>query len=261
MIHRDALRAEIRCLPSIPTTAQKANIAQKRRMLHGRIIKFNESALLFETSAQLGHSSGSSTDDPCFCQEEQGDPLDENERERVFWGVEEDDIDDEEDGLVEPPSAEDLKLAMPSAWDPASLKEAGLEHLVKEEVQLRIGQANDRLEKLRTHLGHKSVLFRMNFRSSSSVRTDTRSKQDIKRVGLKINQDVRSYHRARGALIQLQASEDILRNYQPIKPDELGVPKDITEENRFGQSSDVLPWFWRIGNGIAAPWNEECKYL
>ena len=104
-----------------------------------------------------------------------------------------------------------------------------------------IGQANDRLEKLRTHLGHKSVLFRMNFQSSSSVRTDTRSKQDIRRVVLKINQDVQSYHRAQEALIQLQASKDILQRYQPIKPEELGVSKDITEENRFGQSSDVLP--------------------
>ena len=155
--------------------------------------------------------------------------------------------------------AEHLKLAMPSAWDIALLKDAGLEPLVKEEVQLCIGQANDRLEKLRTHLGHKSVLCRMNFQSSSSVRTDTRSKQDIRRVVLKINQDVRSYHRAREALIQLQASKDILQRYQLIKPEELGVSKDITEENRFGQSSDVLPWFWHIGDRISAPWNEECK--
>ncbi|KAI9464690.1 hypothetical protein HD554DRAFT_2026292, partial [Boletus coccyginus] len=40
---------------------------------------------------------------------------------------------------------------------------------------------------------------------------------------------------------------------------ELGVPKDITEENQFGQSSDVLPWFWHIGNGLAASWNKEYK--
>ncbi|KAI9569351.1 hypothetical protein HD554DRAFT_2020623, partial [Boletus coccyginus] len=65
--------------------------------------------------------------------------------------------------------------------------------------------------------------------------------------------------RAQGALIQLQASKDILCNYQPVKPDELGVPKDITKENRFEQSSDVLPWFWFIENGIAASWNEEFK--
>ncbi|KAN0078144.1 hypothetical protein V8E55_010201 [Tylopilus felleus] len=256
---QDALRAEIRCLPRIPTAVQKADVAQKRRKLHARIMKFNESASLFATDTQLGDSSISPTNDPGFCNEEQGDPMDDDARERVFWGVEEDDLEDEENAPVESPLAEHLKLAMPSAWDIALLKDAGLEPLVKEEVQLRIGQANDRLEKLRTHLGHKSVLFWMNFQSSSSVRTDTRSKQDIRRVVLKINQDVRSYHHAREALIQLQASKDILQRYQPIKPEELGVSKDITEENQFGQSSDVLPWFWRIGDRISAPWNEESR--
>jgi hypothetical protein len=74
---------------------------------------------------------------------------------------------------------EDLTLWMPSYIGASYLREAGLEDLMKEEVQLCIGQANDSLEKLRTHLGHKSILYRMNFQSSTSVRTDTRSKQDI----------------------------------------------------------------------------------
>ncbi|KAG6372678.1 hypothetical protein JVT61DRAFT_7438 [Boletus reticuloceps] len=220
----------------------KGNVTQKRNRLQARIIKFNESASLLATDIQLGGSSAFATNDPGFCNEEQGDPMDDEARERVFWGVEADDGEDEEDAQVESSSAEDLKLAMPSAWGTALLKDAGLEHLVKEEVQLRIGQANDRLEKLRTHLDHKSVLFRMSFRSLSSVRTDTRSKQDI-RKGLKINQDVQSYHWARETLIQLQASQDILQRYQLIKCEELRVAKDITEENHFGQSSDVLPWF------------------
>src|SRR6266403_1669306 len=121
---------------------------------------------------------------------------------------------------------------MPSYVGASCLKEAGLEDLIKEEVQLHIGQANDSLEKLKTHLGHKSILYRMNFRSSTSVRTDTRSKQDIQ------------------------------RKYQLIKPNELGVSKDVTEENWFGQGSNILPWFWRIGESQLGPpdvWNEECK--
>ena len=154
------MQAEIRCLPSIPTTVQKANITQKRRRLHARVIQFNELASLFAMDTQLGGSPPSFLDDPCFCNEEQGDPMDDNEREWGFWGGEEDEEDDEED---ENPLTENLKLAMPLSWDAASLEISGLQHLVKEEIQLRIGQANDRLEKLRTHLGHKSVLFQMNF--------------------------------------------------------------------------------------------------
>ena len=73
----------------------------------------------------------------------------------------------------------DLTLSMPSYIGASSLKEAGLGDLIKEEVQLRIGQANDSLEKLRTYLDHKAFLYRMNFQSSTFVRTDTRSKQNI----------------------------------------------------------------------------------
>ncbi|KAF8430932.1 hypothetical protein L210DRAFT_961004 [Boletus edulis BED1] len=210
----------------IQTAVQKANVAQKRNRLQGRIIKFNESASLFATDIQLGSSSAFTTDDPGFCNEEQGDPIDDVARERVFWGVEAENGEDEEDAQVESSSAEDLKLAMPSAWGTtALLKDAGLEHLIKEE--------------LRTHLGHKSVLFWMSFQSSSSIRTDFRSKQDIRK-------HVQSYHWAQEALIQLQASQDILQRYQLINCEELRVAKDITEENCFGQSSD-----------ISAPWNAE----
>jgi hypothetical protein len=252
-----------------PTASQKANILQKQQRLRTRIAKFNQKAQLYmgnlDTDVAFFHE-----DDPAFCPEEQGETLDDEEREKAFWGAEidEDTKEDqyEDDPLSDPNEGfpEDLTLCMPSYVRISCLKQAGLESLIQEEVQLRIGQANDSLEKLRTHLGHKSILYRMNFRSSTSVRTDTRSKQDIRKVALKITRDVRSYHRARGSLFHLEASQDTLQKYQLIKPEELGVSKDITEENRLGQSSDILPWFWRIGGSQLEPtdlWNEECKCL
>ena len=203
-------------------------------------------------------------DNPAFCLEEIGETLDDEEREREFWQDNMDENAEEggyEDDLNEA-FPEDLTLLMPSYIGVSCLKEVGSEDLIEGEVQLRLGQANDSLHKLRTHLGHKSILYRMNFRSSTSVRTDTRCKQNIRRVALKITRDVRRYHRARESLSRLEASQEILQKYQLIKPDELGVSKDITEENRFGQSSDSLPWFWRIGGSQPEPsdvWDEECK--
>jgi hypothetical protein len=250
-------------LPINPSTTQKANILQKQQRLYTRIAKFNQTAQLFMSDLDI-NVTFSHQDDPAFCPEEKGENLDDEERERAFWGGLVDE-DAEEDGYEEDPNEslpEDLTLWMPSYIGASCLKEAGLEDLVKNEVQLHTGQANDSLDKLRTHLGHKAILYRMNFRSSTSVRTDTRSKQDIRRVALKITRDVRSYHRARESLSRLGASQDILQKYQLIKPDELGVSKDITEENRLGQSSDILPWFWRIGGSQPGPsgvWNEECK--
>jgi hypothetical protein len=257
------LRADIRCLPANHTATQKANILQKQQRLHTRIAKFHQMGQLFMSDLDI-NITFSHQDNPAFCPEEKGESLDDEERERAFWGAQVDENAEEngyEDDSNESPP-EDLALWMPSYIGASFLKEAGLEDLVKEEVQLRIGQANDSLEKLRTHLGHKSILYRMNFRSSTSVRTDTRSKQDIRRVVLKISRDVRSYHRARESLSRLEASQDILQKYQLIKPDELGVSKEITEENRFGQGSHILPWFWRIGGNQPGPpgtWNEECE--
>ena len=189
-----------------------------------------------------------------------GDDTEENQWR--FWeGVDDDDdyADVEEDFIEDNP--EDLPLFMPSSMGLEKLTQAGLIGLMQEEICLRQGQANDSLQKLRTHLGNKALLYRMNFRSSTSVQGDTRSKQEIRQMVLEINQDARRYHQAREALIRLQASEDILQKYMPISQKDLQVSADITKKNRFGQSSDVLPWFWRLGdlNKTVSRWDDECK--
>jgi hypothetical protein len=248
------LQADICYLSVDHTTTQNANILKKRQRLCTKIAKFNQTAQLFRSDLKTDITF-SHQNDSTFCPKEKGETLDDEERDD---DAEEDGYEDDLNGSF----PEDLTLWMPSYVGADHLKEAGLEDLAKNEVQLRIGQANDSLDKLRTHLGHKSVLYKMNFRSSASVRTDTRSKQDIQRMGLKINRDVRSYHRARESLSRLKTSQEILQKYQPIKPDELGVSKDITEENQLGQSSHILPWFWRIeGSQVGPPgvWNKECE--
>ncbi|KAG2737183.1 hypothetical protein P692DRAFT_201666129, partial [Suillus brevipes Sb2] len=60
---------------------------------------------------------------------------------------------------------------------------------------------------------------------------------------------VRSYQRARTAMERLGVDEDTLaRIYQEILPEQLSVDKEVTEENRFGQGSDRLAWFWRVND-------------
>ena len=45
-----------------------------------------------------------------------------------------------------------------------------------------------------------------------------------------------------------------------ITDDDLKVAGDITDEWRFGQRSDALPWFWQIGDGTdsSGPRMQEC---
>ncbi|KIM61410.1 hypothetical protein SCLCIDRAFT_122156, partial [Scleroderma citrinum Foug A] len=253
---QDALRLEIQLLPSNPSVTQKTSIEVKRQRLFSRITKFHDSGDHFSNGLNVEHVSGPQ-DNPAFCPHENGNDLDEQE----FWkGIIEDQSYDNEDEDISP---ESLGLWMPSTIGIQAATRAGLEVLVNEEAQLHIGQANDSLERLRTHLGQKSVLYHMQVRSSSSVWTDTRLKNDIKRLILKINKDVQSYHRAWDAMISLGASDDQLRKYQKVSPRDLSIDKEVTEENRFGQGSDVLPWFWHIGGvdlGSGADWTEECKW-
>ena len=120
-------------------------------------------------------------DNPAFCSEEKEEISDDEEREEAYReasvdkNVKEGGYEDDQNESF----SEDLTLWMPFYIGVFYIKEVSLADLIKEEVQLHIRQANDSLEKLRTHLGHKSILYEMNFQSSTLVRTDTRSKQDI----------------------------------------------------------------------------------
>jgi hypothetical protein len=156
------LQADIRCLPSQHTATQKATIAENRQRLLARISRFNQDAKLFTTGLEAENDLVK-LDDPQFCSEEVDDDTEENQWR--FWeGVDDEDYVDVEEDFIED-NLEDLPLFMPSSMAVEKLMQAGLTGLMQEEICLRQGQANDSLQKLRTHLGHKALLYCMNFRS------------------------------------------------------------------------------------------------
>ena len=56
--------------------------------------------------------------------------------------------------------------------------------------------------------------------------------------------------------------EDLV-TYQKLDQKDLVVVKDITNAKRFGQGSDSLAWFWRIGpspDALTGEWMEECEW-
>ena len=49
-----------------------------------------------------------------------------------------------------------------------------------------------------------------------------------------------------------------------IKPEELNMPGDLTEESRMNQRSDSLAWFWRLDVNTDVrdnSWMEECECI
>ena len=59
----------------------------------------------------------------------------------------------------------------------------------------------------------------------------------------------KAYHHARNALLRLGGDAEYLNTLQMIQDVDMRMSGDITEENRIGQRSDTLPWFWRVGDG------------
>jgi hypothetical protein len=163
---------------------------------------------------------------------------------------------------VEEAYSERSTLFMPSTLGKQSCVSYGWEPLVDQEKELRIAQADECLENLRLALGHKSLLLRTSVRGAEGQKSKTRAWKEVERISETITKEVSLYHRAREALVGLEAEEDVLRKYQLVKSDDLKMSGDVVEENRVGQRNDALAWFWRLDGAGQHPddgWMQECK--
>ncbi|KAI6016300.1 hypothetical protein BKA83DRAFT_4128925 [Pisolithus microcarpus] len=207
----------------IEDSQQEVKISEKRQRLSSRIEKFHSNGQAFCKGLEID-GTFTPQDDPAFC------GTDEEEHEdREFW-------DDDDEGDWEAPEEEVEGLAselmsiwMPSSIGAAKLTELGLHDLLKEERELWIGQANDCLGQLRMDLGSKAMLYRQNFRAANSTREGTRTKKEIQKVVARVNKHVRSYQRARQAILRLDP--------------------DANMAEKFGQGTSKLAWFWVMDGG------------
>ncbi|KAG1830059.1 hypothetical protein F4604DRAFT_1695666 [Suillus subluteus] len=226
-------------LPQDPTASQRTGIEEKWQKLMARIIKFHEAAEVMTNGMDLKGGEGAPLDNPELC-------LEEADISNMEDPEEEDILDF--DGNIDSP-AEVTEIWMPSWAASGHIMDDVVLALCQEELELRKGQANDCLEKLRQALGDRSVVFREKIHSNKSVHHQgTRSKKELQTITLSINRHARGYSRARAAMLRLGADSDTVAVYQPLKPQDLVVSKEVTEENRHGQGSDKLAWFWRINN-------------
>jgi hypothetical protein len=167
--------------------------------------------------------------------------------------------EDEPDGpLIFP---EEVVLPLPSNIVSVKIK-PNLGPLILIERDLRKGQANDALEGLRIGLANKSLLLQTDVNNSVSTKQSTRAWASVRNAQSQILLHAHGYQRAWEALKFIGAPEDLVE-YQKLDQKDLVVVKDITKAKRFGQGSDSLAWFWRIGPGedsLTGEWMEECKW-
>jgi len=224
---RAHLRAYIHAFQK-PTVKDKINILERRRKLRLKIGAYENKV------ATLGvfDDEGCVELEPRIC----SDTL-----------LEEDDSDVEAEEEADYP--EHAVIFLPSQLKETERQRCGLVEMGNQEAALRIGQINDALHSLRMVLGEKSLMLRTSVRNACSQKQVTRAWGDVNRLEAQAQRYCKAYEQARKALASLGALDS---HYQDITKDDLKMPGDITEENRMGQRSDSLAWFWRLGSNATS---------
>jgi len=248
------LRLDVHQLGRRPSSKEQAQIQNRQESLQTRIDAFHQKAL------QLIRS------DEAFIADLLSDrglevarlDLEESDEEAFFL----DDGLEWEEGDAEVP-IEKVRLWLPSSFTASKRGQMGLGQVAGVEAELREGQANDALEALRAGLAEKSLRFRTEVKPAKSQKATTRAWDSIHRADKEIQQAVRCYQLARSALENLGTSKELLGQYQEIQKKDLKMSRDVVEENRVGQRSSELPWFWRLDRKLnkgSGEFVKECEY-
>ena len=158
--------------------------------------------------------------------------------------------------------AEKVPIILPSLLGLQRCLDANMRDIVEKEISLRQGQANDALQGLRMAIGKKSFLFRTKLRAAKSKVQKLRSWDDIGAVTGSVQHQARIYRKARLALLRLGTSDEIMKNYQVLKPEDLKSCTVIVDPNARGQRNAKLAWFWSIdvaGDSLDNELMQECE--
>jgi len=252
---RSRLLLEISKLTQNPTDKQLLTVARMRARLGKQVKDFLKAASFFLPTLE-------ETDLKAFEDESIDTPVEETvEPEEPVDGSLDEDFDYEDEDESESPCLlpEAVILPLPSNIISVKLKQS-LESLILVEKELRKGQANDALEGLRIGLANKSLLLLTDVNRSTSTKQSTRAWASVRNAQSQILYHASGYQRAWQALKRIGTDGD-LEIYQKLNQKDLVVVKDISMAKRFGQGSDSLAWFWRIGpskDALTGEWMEEC---
>jgi hypothetical protein len=228
------LRSHIVSLGKRLSTAQKTEILDRRRRLESRISSFEQHiGVLMNVSDDVRWSNEAGK--LRAMQDSSDDPSD----------------DDTTTGPEMSITPEQDMISLPSSLAPGEIERYSLQRLAEVEGELRKGQINDSLQGLRLALGEKSLSFRAEVRNAHSQKTSQRAWAKVHKFDAEARRHRKIYNHSRAALQRLSVSPEYLSSLHNITKDDMKMSGDVTEENRYGQRSDTLAWFWRFDNGLS----------
>lgn len=132
-------------------------------------------------------------------------------------------------------------IRLPYAWDVRLRKMGSASEVIKAEIELRKGEANDMLEDLRTHLLVNYSLFNQK-KITKGQKAKTRLQKSVERKRGQQNDAAAGYRRARMALLALGAEE--MEAFPPLHDDDVKVFSLSMGHTRLGSSREATSWIW-----------------
>jgi hypothetical protein len=126
---------------------------------------------------------------------------------------------------------ENMDTILPLSFD---ILPDGMEMAGKQEVDLRIAQANDTLVAICLEIGHKSFIYLKQINILQGKKGKTRAYMQVNAVDRNLAHHLQVYSNARWALARLQAPPDIIRTFQPIQGKDTHRLPSISQSNTPG---------------------------
>jgi len=255
--HRFELRSLVRKMPRRPTTAQKLDLANKRRKLRNRITAFLNTAVQY---------LGDDANDIIY------------EVEHIVFDQAESQESSPEDNDSQTPGItaadpERQVLPFPSAVSDDSIKKLPVDQqtiilaLRQTELQIREGHADEALEHVRTAVIHLSWEFKNKVRLALTGTEKTKTWDKVKLLTRLWKHHRKVYNYNRSVMIALGDKEAIERKFPELELRDCQVNTAVARHNLPGQSTDRLPWFWssaaRVGatSALDGQHSNECNVI
>ena len=157
---------------------------------------------------------------------------------------------------------ETFSIALPSALPKESSNRLLLIQLMKKELELRKGHANDCLATMRSIIGQEAFQYKKILRPAHDKVHRTRARSSIQTVHRTLILQSRLYKRTRNAMLSLNMDLAILdSHYKELTKKDIQVSSAVADPNIPGSSQTKLSWIWTTHQGVQANDNHltECE--
>ncbi|THH19633.1 hypothetical protein EUX98_g8733 [Antrodiella citrinella] len=146
------------------------------------------------------------------------------------------------------PEKQPINLPSSLIEDFSDMDHPRLTTLMKKELQLREGQANDALNDLRLAVSQRSVLYRTTVRHARNYDKNTRAHAQVRTMSATIGKASRVYSLARKAMKALGAPKKLLEKYKELSPADLKADTSAVDFNARGTRHANLSWIWSVAS-------------